>query len=220
MREPLHRVHHCTACTTAPDVATIWSAMVTQAAVLRSSRRSALFVLFVGMATVAVTAFFLTRPSPVGPFSGGDLYVDRELGVEVPHPDDWHLQPFDDDLGMVRHHGFVLSSAPHNFEYPNLGGGRSTSSWDMRRLPATAVVVEISQADRFSIQCRRTTSFPMSLAGAAKDHPRWGSPARLFLSACVEGTSGFGVHTWIGEAASDADTDAAYKIVESIRPVS
>ena len=194
--------------------------MVTQAAALRSDKRSALLALFVGMATFVGAAFLLTRPSPIGPFSDGDLHRDAALGVEAPYPNDWHLQSFDNDLGLARHSGFVLSSRPHHFEYPDLGGGRSTSSWDMRGLSTTAVVIEISQVERFPIRCRRTSAFPMSLDKAVEARPRWGSSPRLFLSACVEDTKGFNVHAWIGSEADPRDAAAAFKIVESIRPVS
>jgi hypothetical protein len=90
----------------------------------------------------------------------------------------------------------------------------------MRNLSTSAVVLEISRADRFVMECGRTSKFPLSLSRATEALPAWGSAKRLFVSACVEGTAGFNVHVWVGEDASRVDTDSAYEIVESLRPVS
>lgn len=113
---------------------------------------------------------------------------DTRLDVSARIPTMWHTQTFDNDLGLATHTGFVLSNVPHRFDYPDLGGGRSTSAWDMSAVPPHAVVLELGRVVRLAGACNAepwdepVTDFPLSLddADMIKSGPRFGSPPRLY----------------------------------------
>jgi hypothetical protein len=143
----------------------------------------------------------------------------RGLGISAEYPADWHQQRFNHELGLLAvRRGILLSNVNHRFRYPDLGGGRATSAWNMEALPKGSVVIEISQTLRFRVTCSRTSRFPLSLESAQRSRGAYGSPPRLFLSACIKDELGFGVHVWIWPDASSEDKDAAREIVSSIRP--
>jgi hypothetical protein len=153
------------------------------------------------------------------PRSGWTNFENRKLSISAEYPNDWHHQRFDHELGLlVTRRGIVLSNVSHRFRYPDLGPHRETSAWNMRRLPSDSVVVEISQTQRFSMICRHTERFPLSLENALRTRGAHGSPPRLFLSACIEGKPGFDVHAWIWPGASSKDRTIAREIVASIQP--
>jgi hypothetical protein len=146
---------------------------------------------------------------------------DVRTGVGGRHPASWHRQSFDDRIGLATHTGMVFSNVAHHFDYPKLPEGASTSLWDYEQLPDDAVVVEVSQTIRFDLDCRRSTSFPLSLTDGhlARDRPAYGGPPRLFIQACIEGQSGIGVHILVFPDAPAPAIDAIRRFVESIRPL-
>jgi hypothetical protein len=147
-------------------------------------------------------------------------WIDPRTGVAGRYPADWHLQSFDDNLGLATHTGMVFSNVAHHFEYPDLPEGRATSAWDYEDLPDDAVVIEVSQTVRLSILCKRTT-LPLSLDDGqlSRDRPSYGAPPRLFIPACIEGRNGIGVHVLFFPETSARDRLAARTFVESIGPL-
>jgi hypothetical protein len=148
-------------------------------------------------------------------------WKDPLTGVEGLYPSSWHRQTFD-EVGLATHRGTVFSNVPHQFEHPDLPEGSSTTAWDLADLPGDAVVVEVAQTVRFSLPCKPTTRFPLSLSDAelVRDKPDYGAPPRLWIPACVEGNDGFGIHVHMFPDASTSDRAAVRTFVESIRPVS
>jgi hypothetical protein len=143
-----------------------------------------------------------------------------EQGWSWRYPSNWHLQTFDDQVGFASHAGAILSSSPHHFDYPHIEGG-STSLFDFTTVPHDAVTIEFSQTLRFELPCKRTTATPIDLGNLklAHDDPKYayGEPPRHWMSVCVEGRSGFGLHVWIGPLASYEDIAALRSVVSSIR---
>ena len=160
-------------------------------------RRGLLFglvaVLVLG-AALALTLLVQNRPPP-----GWTNIEERKLGISAEYPNAWHHQRFDHRLGLLAiRRGIVLSNVRQHFRYPDLGPDRHTSAWNMRALLSDAVVMEISQTLRFLMTCRETQRFPLSLDNAERARGAYGSPPRLFLSGCIEGKPGFGIHVGSG----------------------
>lgn len=148
------------------------------------------------------------------------------LDVSARIPATWHTQTFDNDVGLATHTGFVVSNLPHRFDYPDLGGGRSTSAWDMSAVPPHAVVVELSRVVRLPGACNAgpwnepVTNFPLSLDDAEmiKSGPRFGSPPRLYIPVCHVNGNHFTVNAWFFPEASARDRELADELIGSIEP--
>jgi hypothetical protein len=151
---------------------------------------------------------------------------DTRLDVSARIPAMWHTQTFDNDLGLATHTGFVVSNVPHRFDYPDLGGGRSTSAWDMSAVPPHAVVVELGSVVRLAGACNAelgnepVTDFPLSLddADMIKSGPRFGSPPRLYIPVCLVNGNHFSVNAWFFPEASARDRELADELISSIEP--
>jgi hypothetical protein len=147
------------------------------------------------------------------------------INVSAVVPEGWHTQRFDNNVGLATHTGVLVSNVDHTFEYPDLSGGRATSSWDMGDLPPHAVVVEISEVVRIPVACNSedggdtpVTNFPLSLdnADATTMRSSHGAPPRHYVGVCLGNGMHFGVHTWFFPQASDGDRKLAEEIVSSI----
>jgi hypothetical protein len=162
--------------------------------------------------------------------AGPDLvsYEDSRLDVSARVPESWQRQAFDSDLGLVTHTGFLVSNVQHTFRYPRLGGGVSTSAWDMGALPPNTLVIEVGEVVRFNVPCNsedgnmRVTEFPLSLdeAETVESGPRYGAPPRLYIPICLDNGDNFNVNAWFFPQASDQDRELAYEMVSSVRPTS
>jgi hypothetical protein len=156
------------------------------------------------------------------------FHHDSRLGVSARVPPAWHIQAFDNNVGLATHTGFVVSNVAHTFTYPDLTGGRSTSGWDMTELPSYAVVVEISRVVRLDVACNSgeenmtVTNFPLSLEdpGVVRARRVHGSPPRHYIGVCLRNGENFGIHTWLFPEASLRDSKLARELIASIRPSS
>jgi hypothetical protein len=128
-------------------------------------------------------------------------------------------------VGLATHAGVLVSNVEHTFTYPDLSGGRSTSSWDMTGLPPDAVVVEVSEVVRLPVACNSddggdmpVTDFPLTLddADAMTGRSRHGAPPRHYIGVCLHDGKHFGVHAWFFPQASDGDRKLVEDIVSSI----
>jgi len=178
-------------------------------------------VALLGLLLVASLFVALTGGEHSTMFTLNSSRIDASAVV----PEGWHTQSFDNNLGLATHTGVLVSNVDHTFEYPDLSGGRATSSWDMGDLPPHAVVVEISEVVRIPVRCNSegegdmpVTNFPLSLdeANAATTRSNQGEPHRRYIGVCLRNGKHFGVHTGFFPQASDGDRKLAKEIVSSI----
>lgn len=148
-----------------------------------------------------------------------------DLGIEFDYPSNWHLQEFDDNLGLASMTGALVSNVEHGFEHPDVGEGGSTSAWDMRGLPEDLIVVSFEQLDRHNFEAKRTRRLPLDLESAvvsqdAKHHvDTYGAPQpRLFLPFSVAGHLSSGAQVFIGDVGSE-ERDVVERILASVRPI-
>ena len=151
------------------------------------------------------------RPAP----EGWTSFRHPEQPWSWLHPEGWAIQTFD-HAGLATHEGVVLTNVRHRFRHPHIPDG-ATSVWDFTGVPGHAVVIEMSQTIRLMGNCARTTDTPLHLAAAERVRGAHGSPPRRFLSICIRGQSGFGLHVWLGEEATAADREAVGRVVRSLR---
>lgn len=184
------------------------------------------FVLYV-LGVCALLGYTFTSTSevdsPVAPVLDS-THTDERLELQADYPSDWYLQTFNMNLGLGDHVGFVISNVNHDFEHPDLDGGEFVQNWDMRALPDSAVVIEVSLHARFTyVPCERSRNeFPLDLSTyvLARDHHSYGAPPRLWTSPCIDGSYLFGNHVWFFPDASAEDRKTAETIVESIDQLS
>lgn len=148
-----------------------------------------------------------------------------ELGIEFDYPSNWHLQGFDDHLGLAYVTGALVSNVEHEFEHPDLGEGNGTSAWDMRGLPDDLIVLSFEQLDRYNFEAKRTKRLPLDLESAVVSHDAkhhvdtYGAPQpRLFLPFAVEGHLNSGAQVFIGDVGAD-EREVVDRILASVRPL-
>lgn len=161
----------------------------------------------------------------VSPSSQMSTHQLPDLGIEFDYPSNWHLQEFDDYLGLASMTGALVSNVEHDFEHPDLGEGRSTSAWDMRALPEDLIVVSFEQLDRHNLEAKRTRGLPLDLEGAVVSHDAkhegsaYGAPQpRLFLPFSVTGHLNSGAQVFIGDVGA-YERDVVERILASVRPI-
>lgn len=153
-------------------------------------------------------------------------HTDERLELQADYPSNWHLQSFNRSLGVGGDHvGFVISNVDHVFDHPDLGPDvNHGQAWDMRALPNSAVVIEVSLLAGFAYtRCERgKDEFPLDLATFDRDNiqPSYGAPPRLYAIPCIEDAYSVVTHVWLFPNASAEDREAAETIVESIDQLS
>lgn len=188
----------------------------------RQPRRFSTTVLLGTSLVVALALLFGLRDQETIP-AAPDVSTSRlsQLGIEVDYPSNWYLQPFDEDLGLARHSGAVISNVEHRFVHPDPSGTDSTSAWDMSGLPEGVIVLSFQQLDRHNFEAKRTTGFPLDLEDArvSRDDDTYGAPQpRYFIPFAVDGHLGSGVQVYIGDV-GPAERAAVERILASVRPI-
>jgi len=195
------------------------TADVSAHAVARSRRRRELLL---GLVAVVVlgAALELTLLVQDRPPSGWTNIEERKLSISAEYATAWHHQRSTTSWDCLSAEGSCSRMVGTASAIRILAPDRDTSAWNMSALPSDAVVMEISQTLRFLMTCRETERFPLSLDNAERTRGAYGSPPRLFLSGCIEGKPGFGIHVWIWPDASSEDRKFAREVVSSIHPPS
>jgi outer membrane protein assembly factor BamB len=205
-----------------PDPKTTLRSILRRGGLRRTARWGAIgVVVAVFLAGLGWAGLEIRRQQAATPADTSDwrTYRDPELGWSVAYPPGWRLQAFDQEIGLLAaFRGVLVSNVDFRFHHPDLGDDAHTTAWDMRGIPAHAVVVEFHFQSRFGGPNEKPQMpFPLSLEDAqpSRDRPAYGAPQpRLFLP--VRGTS-YAVNAWFGPDASEQDREIARRMVASIR---
>lgn len=180
-----------------------------------------LLVLVVGVAL----SLWQDGEGAISPSSQMSTHQLPDLGIEFDYPSNWHLQEFDDNLGLAHMTGALVSNVEHGFEHPDLGEAGSTSAWDMRGLPEDLIVVSFEQLDRHNFEAKRTTRLPLDVESAVVSHDAehdgrtFGAPQpRLFLPFSVTGHLSSGAQVFIGDVEAH-QREVVEQILASVRPI-
>jgi hypothetical protein len=144
-------------------------------------------------------------------------------GWSLRHPPEWEVQPFDQAVGGIALAGILVSNTNFRFRHPHGG----TTLWDMRGLPPEAVVLEFGRQDDLGlcVLSGRDTRFPLSLEeaeevfdpGTGIEEFGYGAPEpRRHLPVSVDGDTSYRLNVWFGPEASEADREAAARVVGTI----
>ncbi|MFA5890660.1 MAG: hypothetical protein WDA27_06885 [Actinomycetota bacterium] len=171
----------------------------------------------------------ITKPSFVrpsvgepGPLSSGwRTYVDPERGWSIEYPDGWHVQKDYGDDFEDAHRGVLISNLDRDLQHPDLGPNSRTSAWDFRGTPTDVVVVNFGYDGTGPRSTNEPdTRLPLSFDDL-KETPvptdsSYGAPTPLFKRVIHNADSKYSVRVWIGDEATDAQREAAKRMVESI----
>jgi outer membrane protein assembly factor BamB len=204
-----------------PDPKTTLRSVLRRGGLRRTARWGAIgVVVAVFLSGLGWASLEIRRQQAATPADTSDwrTYRDPELGWSVAYPPGWRLQAFDQEIGLLAaFRGVLVSNVDFRFRHPDLGDDAHTTAWDMRGIPAHAVVVEFHFQSRFAGPNEKPQMpFPLSLEDAqpSRDRPAYGAPQpRLFLP--VRGTS-YAVNAWLGPDASERDREIARRMVASI----
>lgn len=189
----------------------------------------------VAAATVAVVvavAGTVLAVSALTPGESPDIAVDTSSWTthEVPqlrltfrHPPSWYVQPFDEMVGHAGFAGAVVSNTEHTFRHPDLGPNSFTSAWDLRGLPANAVIISIEGVKGGRLmppEARPDTERPLDLDRAAITRTPgldegWEEHSMPFVLAGLDDY----LRVWFGPDASVHDREAVRQIVASIASI-
>jgi hypothetical protein len=168
-----------------------------------------------GAIAFAARAFHATTPAATKSWA---RYEDPGALWHLRHPVSWQVQPFGEGTFS---NGVLISNVRFRFRHAH-PPGYNTSAWDMRGLPTAAVVLQVGFQEAGATAPHPPWSrFPLRLSEArlVRDHPAFGAPQpRLFLPVQVpHQPHSYFVFAWFGPDASDADQEAASRIVASLR---
>ena len=174
--------------------------------------------------TLVLAAFVLLIGAAIVLIQGrGDQYAWRsyaanDFPLAVEYPGSWSSQPFNEHSPHP-FYGVLISNAGLKLAHPDLGSDRWTSAWDMRQLPSSAIVVQVSITPGLGKPTKVSTDFPVSLKDARQfdETASYGAPQpRMWIPLKVAGGYEHQISVWIGEDASGMDRALAERIVESV----
>lgn len=194
------------------------------AALRRSQVQLALAILVV---VVVGAVLWLGRSDPraISPTSQMSTHQLPELGIEFDYPWNWHLQEFDENLGLASMTGALVSNIRHDLHHPDLGPDEGTSAWDMRGLPEDLIVISFEQLDRHNSEATGDERLPLELANALVSEDAkhgvdtYGAPQpRLFLPFAAKGHLSSAAQVFIGDVGAD-EHEVVDAILGSVRPI-
>ena len=152
-----------------------------------------------------------------------------QLGLSFRYPPQWHLQPFNEEIGAAGYRGVLVSNSDQGFQHPSVRPGSFTFAWDLRDLPADGVVISIENVEGTPPPPSPIpdTPLPLSLSDArVLRHPLanpatspYGRTSERFLSFALNGSVD-NIRVFFGPDASASTHRAAAEIVASIRSLS
>jgi hypothetical protein len=176
---------------------------------------------------LAGTLFAVIALGPTGrPFASLDptTWSTHQIGamhLAFNSPGEWYVQPVEELVGHAGMVGSVVSNVDHRFRHPDLGPNEFTSAWELRGLPADAVVISIEQIDAIVVpNIYPDTELPLDISQAERAEyghyavPEWEGVWLPFTLAGVSDS----IFVWYGPEATDHDREVAERIVASIRP--
>jgi hypothetical protein len=181
--------------------------------------------LAIGMAAVGAVVFaFRTSPGTTPTTAGWARGEIEMLGATFQYPSSWHLQPFEERVGLAGFTGVVVSNVEGDLHHPDLGADGATSAWDLSGLPPGGVVISIEHLDAIGVPTggvptRPDSQFPLDLVDAEHlgQTRHSGATEALWLDFTLNGRH-MGARVFFGPDATEEDRRVAADIVASIRP--